>query len=136
MAISAATLQRLRRRLGWTQRELAENLEVDPMTVSRWERGLSSPRRGIRNRLDALAAQIPAKPREQNPRPTLSTRERIDELVRIVGLDAALHALRQIALLQRKRAPVHFVDDPNKRMREVEAALREQSALLARAKIR
>ena len=106
------------------------------MTVSRWERGLSSPRRAMRNRLDALIAQLPAKPREQSPRPLLSAHERIDELVRIVGLDAALLALRQLALLERKPAPVRFVDEPNKRMREVEAALREQSELIARAKIR
>jgi DNA-binding transcriptional regulator YiaG len=32
-------VQRLRRRLGLTQVELAERLGVHPLTVSRWERG-------------------------------------------------------------------------------------------------
>ena len=33
-----------RRRLGWTQWDLAEKLNVDQGTVSRWERGVESPR--------------------------------------------------------------------------------------------
>ena len=32
-------LQRKRKALGMTQRELADLLKVDPMTISRWERG-------------------------------------------------------------------------------------------------
>jgi transcriptional regulator with XRE-family HTH domain len=32
-------LKRKRKALGMTQRELADLLKVDPMTVSRWERG-------------------------------------------------------------------------------------------------
>lgn len=32
-------LQRLRKRLGWSQARLAEALDVHPQTVSKWERG-------------------------------------------------------------------------------------------------
>jgi transcriptional regulator with XRE-family HTH domain len=32
-----------RRSAGLTQRELAERLDVEPITVSRWERGVTSP---------------------------------------------------------------------------------------------
>jgi len=66
----------------------------------------------------------------------LSVSERIDELVRVIGIDTALRALREVALLERKPIPVRFVDEPAKRLREVEAALDEQRTLLARAKIR
>jgi len=157
---------------GWTQRDLAERLEVDPVTVSRWERGVSAPRRAIarrlerlfeaasaavapRSRTDATAASTarragsvsrsapatPSKPSSGSPPrpspPTPPTRfEGIDELVRIVGLDRALDALRELALIGRAPAPVRFAADPTTRLREVEAALREQSELIARARIR
>lgn len=41
----------LRRRLGLTQKELAEALGVDQVTVSRWERGVDAPRPGRLARL-------------------------------------------------------------------------------------
>ncbi|MEW9922294.1 helix-turn-helix domain-containing protein [Marimonas sp. MJW-29] len=37
-------IRELRRRLGMTQQQLAEQLHVDQGTVSRWERGVESPR--------------------------------------------------------------------------------------------
>jgi transcriptional regulator with XRE-family HTH domain len=37
--MTATQLQRLRKRLGWSQERLAEALGVHPMTVSKWERG-------------------------------------------------------------------------------------------------
>lgn len=37
-------LKAMRRRLGWTQWDLAERLNVDQGTVSRWERGVETPR--------------------------------------------------------------------------------------------
>lgn len=48
----------LRARLGWTQRQLGDAIEVRPQTVSAWERGLAHPG-GVRvlralDRLDAL----------------------------------------------------------------------------------
>ena len=39
-----AGLKAMRRRLGWTQWDLAERLNVDQGTVSRWERGVEAPR--------------------------------------------------------------------------------------------
>lgn len=39
-----ADLKAMRRRLGWTQWDLAERLNVDQGTVSRWERGIETPR--------------------------------------------------------------------------------------------
>lgn len=38
--MTALQLQRLRKRLGWSQHWLAEALGVHPMTVSKWERGV------------------------------------------------------------------------------------------------
>ncbi|MFQ5477599.1 MAG: multiprotein-bridging factor 1 family protein [Candidatus Binatia bacterium] len=141
MKIPSAKLRELRRRRGWTQRDLAEQLDVDPMSVSRWERGLSQPRRAMHDRLWALFDEMPTTTAAQRHRvaPSLGLRvlasERIDELVRAVGLDPALRALREIALLARKPPSVRFADEPTKRMREVEDALREQSALIAHTKI-
>ena len=37
------TLKELRERAGWTQRDLANMLDCDAITVSRWERGLHKP---------------------------------------------------------------------------------------------
>lgn len=39
-----SSIRDLRRRLGWTQIDLAEALNVDQGTVSRWERGVDMPR--------------------------------------------------------------------------------------------
>ena len=39
-----SSIKDLRRRLGWTQWDLAEELNVDQGTVSRWERGVENPR--------------------------------------------------------------------------------------------
>lgn len=39
-----SNIRDFRRRLGWTQWDLAEKLNVDQGTVSRWERGVESPR--------------------------------------------------------------------------------------------
>lgn len=39
-----SSIKEFRRRMGWTQWELAEHLGVDQGTVSRWERGVENPR--------------------------------------------------------------------------------------------
>jgi len=116
------------------------------MTVSRWERGVSSPRRRIARHLDRLFAAAPAtatarrpttKTSAITPPPGAPSRfEGIDELVRIVGVNRALAALRELALIGRPPAPVELAVDPNVRLREVETALREQSELIVRARIR
>ncbi|MEW9919532.1 helix-turn-helix domain-containing protein [Marimonas sp. MJW-29] len=47
-------IKELRRRLGMTQTQLAEKLNVDQGTVSRWERGAESPRPARRAALQTL----------------------------------------------------------------------------------
>ena len=37
------TLKLERERRGWTQRYVAQQIGVDPFTISRWERGLNLP---------------------------------------------------------------------------------------------
>jgi len=43
-----------RRRLGWTQKELARALKVDAVSIYRWEKGLSAPPAEAIHRLLAL----------------------------------------------------------------------------------
>lgn len=50
-------IREFRRRLGWTQWDLAERLGVDQGTVSRWERGVESPRPGSSAELRRLILQ-------------------------------------------------------------------------------
>jgi ADP-ribose pyrophosphatase YjhB (NUDIX family) len=53
-AQDAAQIRSLRSKLGWTQQRLATELATDQGTVSRWERGVSRPRRSARHRLQIL----------------------------------------------------------------------------------
>lgn len=58
MTIKPKAIWAARMKLGLTQLEFAERLGVDPVTVSRWERGVSTPQgRGVRARLAALIAE-------------------------------------------------------------------------------
>ena len=50
-------IRELRRRLGLTQRQLAERMHVDQGTISRWERGIESPRPARRAALNDLLLQ-------------------------------------------------------------------------------
>ena len=54
-APAQAGLRSLRRKLGLTQRELADHLRVSPITVHRWEAGKSRPHAMARERLEELA---------------------------------------------------------------------------------
>jgi transcriptional regulator with XRE-family HTH domain len=57
-----ATMRRLRRRLGWTQVELAVALDVTSNSVARWERGEVSIRPPIARLLrHIVAAQTGAR---------------------------------------------------------------------------
>lgn len=50
---------RLRRRIGLTQRQVAQALDVREATVSEWERGLSAPRlRLIRQMLNVYQCSL------------------------------------------------------------------------------
>ena len=52
-------IRRLRRRLGLTQQQFAEQLHVTPLTVLRWESRQSTPRRLALKRLQELEAEAP-----------------------------------------------------------------------------
>jgi transcriptional regulator with XRE-family HTH domain len=126
-------IRKLRRRYGWTQQQLGSRLGVDAVTISRWERGVSTPRRHLRRALEDLAVQTPeAASSSQMP---ASVDAGIDELVRIVGLNRARKVLRREALLGRNLAPVVFPVDPTVRLRELESVLRDQLDLISRAEI-
>ena len=45
----------LRNRLGWSQARLAQYLNIDKGTISRWERGVNAPSRPFVKMLDRLA---------------------------------------------------------------------------------
>ncbi len=51
----AEFIVQLRHELGWSQGRLAEALQTDQTTISRWERGLMLPRVSLRGELEALA---------------------------------------------------------------------------------
>jgi len=144
-------IRRLRRQYGWTQRELAGQLQVDSVTVSRWERGVTVPRPGVMRSLERLLTRPSPGQRApvsvssgqksagvDSPRAPawqFSQEPSIDELVQLIGVDAARSALRTVALRARAARPVEFAADPATRLREVESALREQSDLISRARI-
>jgi transcriptional regulator with XRE-family HTH domain len=119
MAKPAERVRALRARRGWTQQQLAERLDVDAVTVSRWERGAVVPRRSVISAVERLWS---------------APDESLEELVRIVGADAARKALRRIVLLRWRPAEIRFPVDPSARLREVEVSLAEQLDLVARAK--
>jgi len=48
------TIKEIRIRLGYTQKQMAELLEVDQVTVNRWENGKAIPRRVSKRQLDRL----------------------------------------------------------------------------------
>lgn len=50
-------LAKRRKAAGWTQQDFSEAVDVDPNTVSRWERGLSRPSQKVREAV-AKALQI------------------------------------------------------------------------------
>jgi ribosome-binding protein aMBF1 (putative translation factor) len=51
----------LRSRLGWTQQDLAQQLDprCTARTILRWEHGMSQPSRYYRERLQTIAAKYP-----------------------------------------------------------------------------
>src|SRR5688572_26931744 len=54
MDTTGAEIRSLRSKLGWTQERLAKELSTDHGTVSRWERGISRPRRSALHRLKLI----------------------------------------------------------------------------------
>ena len=121
-------VRELRQSYGWSQQDLARRLRVDAMTVSRWERGLSRPRRALRARIESLSTASPSLV-------SAADEAAIMELVRLVGANPALRALRKLVLLMRAPKRIDFPVDPADRLREVERALAEQRDLVARAEV-
>ncbi len=117
MVASAETIRALRRRLGLTQAELARQLDTDPGTVSRWERGVTQPRATYRTRIAALLGETDAAS--------------LEELVRLVGVDAAKRALRRLVLLRWQPTPVSIQHDAEARLRELDRVRREQLQMKA-----
>jgi transcriptional regulator with XRE-family HTH domain len=116
----AHAIRALRRGHGWTQADLAARLGTDPVTVSRWERGLTSPRPSAQLRLGELADPVPR---------TLAG------LARVIGTPQAERLLRRAALLAHPSPRRRFAADPTRRLREVDRARREQIRLKARARL-
>lgn len=98
-------------------------MEVDVMTVSRWERGVVAPRRGAISAIERMAGRS-------------TTEASVDQVLRVVSTERALRALRQVALLETVPRDVHFPVDPSLRLRELDTMLTEQRDLVARAKRR
>ncbi len=64
--MTGTALQRLRKRLGWTQAQLAEELGVTRNTVARWERDELGMRATADRLLRVIAArQVPAQPKRR-----------------------------------------------------------------------
>ena len=55
---TAERLKRVRRREGWSQRELAKRLEVDPTAVRDWENGAEPKLRRCQESLRSLLADF------------------------------------------------------------------------------
>jgi transcriptional regulator with XRE-family HTH domain len=80
--LDGSSIKRLRQQKRWTQARLAAWLGTDPVTVSRWERGVSEPRSSARKRLLEL---VPFPERRRRVRfaadPTTRLRE-VDRALR------------------------------------------------------
>ena len=117
-AASGSSIRRLRQRRGWTQRQLAEHLGTDPVTISRWERGATKPRRSARARLAALT--------------TDSGERSLEPLIDALGRRFAARTLRRALLLARPPGRAWFAANPAKRLRDVDRAVADQLALRGR----
>ncbi len=97
---SPEELKKLRERLDLSQQELAELIEVSPITISSWETGKSSPRQASRERIEAVGSMDSEEvdealgrehvPTEIPPAEMKSIRERLDltqaELAELLGI--------------------------------------------------
>jgi transcriptional regulator with XRE-family HTH domain len=108
-------IRALRRRKGWTQAELASRLGTDPVTVSRWERGVSHPRPSARVRLLELSGDQPE----------------ISSLAHTLGERDSKRVLLRALLLAHRPRKQRFAEDPTTRLREIERTLLEQQQLKA-----
>ena len=87
-------IREFRRSRGWTQADLARALGTDAVTVSRWERGVSTPRTGAQRRLSALGfLEMP-----------MSTRRFVEDPTdRILKLESAMRQMKTLKRSVRRR---------------------------------
>jgi len=88
-------IRELRKAKGWTQAELARKLGTDNVTVSRWERGVSSPRPMARRQLKELLG-APRTPKGRVPFAEDPT-ERLRELDRMLRQQTELNRRMRVA---------------------------------------
>jgi len=119
LVMQAAEIRFLRDQYGWTQRELADRLGTDSVTVSRWERGVSKPRPSARASLTELLNPLPSD---------------VHALVKRIGVAQATGILRRELLLKRRLPRQLFAANPTRRLREVDRAQKEQIDLKARVR--
>ncbi len=76
-------IKQIRRRLGWSQERLAQELGLSFSTISRWERGESTPSPAARRLLDQLVRS--ARPNVKAVRRAWPSADRIN-ISKIVGI--------------------------------------------------
>ncbi|MFN2641613.1 MAG: helix-turn-helix domain-containing protein [Actinomycetota bacterium] len=79
----------MRRRNCWTQVDLAHRIGTDPLTISRWERGIARPRPSALSRFRELGGVLPRT---------------LGALVRATGRDEAARLLKRAVLLTHPRS--------------------------------
>lgn len=114
-------IRAFRHRNGWTQVELALRLGTDPVTVSRWERGISSPRPSAQIRLKELSNVLPLD---------------LALMVRSVGHPEAKKILERQLLLAHRLSPQGFAVNPTRRLEEVDRARSEQTEMKTRMRLK
>ncbi len=62
-------MQRLRKRHGFTQRQLAKRLDVHYVTVAQWERGKQLPIPVYQSKMNFLAMDVRLEPMPKLPKP-------------------------------------------------------------------
>jgi transcriptional regulator with XRE-family HTH domain len=85
--VSANEIRWIRSWRGWTQRDLADEIGTDAVTISRWERGVTHPRPAVTRRLSELIVQAG---------PQGHTRFVEDPAARIDRIERALRAMREL----------------------------------------
>lgn len=87
----SSRVQRLRKRLGWTQQKLADRLGVTQATVNRWERGHKEPKPFTLQRFEELEAQVDRRAGSSSAGPTVRL-----QLTLEIPVDAAPGTLESV----------------------------------------
>jgi transcriptional regulator with XRE-family HTH domain len=119
--MDAFEIRSFRKRKGWTQSELAAKLGTDAVTVSRWERGIVRPRPSAQVRLVTLKDGLS---------------DEIRSLVDAIGASDSQRTLKRLLLLRHAVRPHRFIDGPKFRLEEADRALRQQSELKTKIRLK